>query len=86
MEKITTYTAIGDKLEKETENLEEAIETISYAMCHISTEKASELLLKWNSEGKYLITVYPEFGEVDTSAWELVGDVMDGALYVGKME
>lgn len=85
MEKITTYTAIGGKLERESENFESVVDMVSYAMM-TDWEEAEAFVLECEKEGKRLIAVYPAFGEVDTSAWEFLGDIMDGGLYVGRME
>lgn len=85
MGKITTYTAIGGKMERESENFERVVDMVSHAMM-TDFEEAEAFVLGCEKEGKRLIAVYPAFGEVDTSAWELLGDIMDGALYVGKAE
>lgn len=85
MEKITTYTAIGGKLEKENENFERVVDMVSYAMM-TDWEEAEAFVLECEKEGKQLIAVYPAFGEVDTSAWELLGSITDGGLYLGRVE
>lgn len=85
MDKITTYTLIDGKLEKEQENFERVVEMVSHAMM-TNFETSEIFVLECEKEGKRLIAVYPEFGNVDTSDWDFIGEIPDGNLYVGQVE
>ncbi|WP_299457778.1 hypothetical protein [uncultured Rikenella sp.] len=85
MDKITIYTLINGKLEKEQENFDRVVEMISHAMM-TNLETSETFVQECEKEGKRLIAVYPEFGNVDTSGWDFLGEIPDGSLYVGQVE
>ncbi len=81
MEKITTYTATGGKLEKEEESIYQVAQLISMATGK-DPDAAQALALECEKEGKRLIFAYPPF-EADSAGWEELGEIPDGMLYLG---
>lgn len=51
------------------------------ATCY-DMDKACEILERVQEKGKRLIAIYPGLGEKPTPEMELVGSIMDGALYI----
>lgn len=81
MEKITTYTAIGGKLEKEQENIDQITALIGMATGK-DPDQAKAFAQESIKKGKRLIFAYPPF-EADSAGWEKLGEIPDGMLYLG---
>lgn len=81
MEKITIYAAMGGKLEKDQENIDQVAPLISMATGK-EPDEAKAFALECIKKGKRLIFAYPPF-ETDSAGWEELGEIPDGTLYLG---
>lgn len=82
MEKIAVFTTIGSRLKKEDEDFMAEAQMISQATGK-SLEETFKLLGDYLSEGKRIIHFYPALGVLDTSGYDYLCEIMDGAVYVG---
>lgn len=80
--KVTVYTTIGRNLEPETEDIEKVVAILSGAIGE-SVEGCYKLLKEVLEDGKRLVLYYPGLGDFDTSPYDFLCEIPDGAVYVG---
>lgn len=78
--KITIYTAIGSDLSKDTEGYENVLMELTHMTEDM--EKARQIIESCESGNKRLIFYYPPCN-INPAEWELLGEILDGALYLG---
>lgn len=82
MDKIVIYTTGNGQLTKEREDL--AGEAALIAQCSgKSLEDTFRILAGFMDEGKRIIHHYPALGDFDTSPYDFLCEIPDGAVYVG---
>ncbi len=80
--KIKTYMFSGQELIEEEEEFDSVVAMVAYAMMKNDSE-VKQMVEKWVSQGKRIIYFYPGLSSGDVSGMKYIGDVPDGAMYLG---
>lgn len=75
------FSATGGLVEEE-EEFEQVAAMVAYAMEKDGSE-VKPMVERWVSEGKRIVYFYPGLSGGDVSGFEFIGDVPDGAMYLG---
>lgn len=80
--KVRTYMVSGKELIEDEVSFNEVVQMVVYATMK-GVRDAEKMIEGWISAGRRIIYFYPGLSGGDVSRFEYIGDVPDGAMYLG---